>query len=152
MFEKIIVNYMDIIHNEQIVIDFLSRFSDEFSITVLIKKPYSQDPPIYQYCDQITPYATKFIYEKKDWPVDFLGQLKHQILVVCGCCKQSRKELLNMPNLFFSAECDVPEDICFYRDGKLWFATITHEKMAFMVDATKEDVAFFKENGIKIYD
>ena len=46
---------------------------------------------------------------------------------------------------------DIPEDICFYRNGKLWFATISHEKIAFAVDVTKADLTFFKENGIKSY-
>lgn len=65
MFHKININYNDIIQNEQILIEFLSKFSDNFSITVLIQKPYSQNPPIYKYCNQITPYATQFIFEKK---------------------------------------------------------------------------------------
>ena len=65
MFHKININYNDIIQNEQILIEFLSKFSDNFSITVLIQKPYSQNPPIYKYCNKINPYYTQFIFEKK---------------------------------------------------------------------------------------
>ena len=72
-------------------------------------------------------------------------------MVVCRCCKESRKQLLLMPNVFLPIDNDIPEDICFYRNGKLWFATISHEKIALAVDVTKADLTFFKENGIKSY-
>ena len=84
--------------------------------------------------------------KKKDWPVDFLGQLRHQIMIICRCCKESRKELLKIPNLFITSDDDVPEDICFYRNDKLWFATVTHEKLSFMQNPTKQDLAFLKEH------
>lgn len=149
MFNEVNVNYNDIVQNEQIIIEYLSKFSDSFSINVLIKKPYSQNPPIYKYCDQINPYAVKFLFERKDWPIDFLGQRKHQIMIICRCCKGIRNELLKIPNLFIASECDVPEDICFYRNNKLWFATITHEKISFMQGATEKDIGFLKEHKIR---
>lgn len=152
MSHRIYMNYEDIIKNEPVVIDFLAKKSNCFSVTTVIKKPYSQLPPVFNYSTQLQPFITKYIFERKDWPVDFLGHLKHQIMVVCHCCKESRKQLLHMPNIFLPIDSKMPEDICFYRNGKLWFATISHEKMAFMVDATKEDVAFFKEKGITTYD
>lgn len=152
MFNKINVNYNGIVKNEQIIIGYLSKHSDNFSLTVVIRKPYSQDPPIFKYSEQLTPYATKFIFDRKDWPVDFLGQLKHQIMMIGRCCKESRKELLKMPNLFSTLEYDVPEDICFYRNGKLWFATVTHEKMAFMLNPTKQDLEFLEEHQIDYYN
>jgi len=148
MFNKINVDYNGIVKNEQMLIEFLSKHSDSFSITVVIRKPYSQDPPIFKYGEQLTPYAIKFIFDRKDWPVDFLGQLKHQIMIICRCCKESRKELLKMPNLFSESEYDVPEDICFYRQGKLWFATVTHEKISFMLNPTKEDLEFLGTHEI----
>ena len=152
MFHKTNVNYEDIIQQEQIIIDFLSKNSDYFSVTVIIKKPYSQMPPVFNYNVQLYPYAVKYIFEKKDWLVDFLGQLKHQIMVVCRCCKGSRKELLQMKNLFLPVENDMPEDICFFRNGKLWFATISHEKIAFIINPTSEDIKFFKAQNIRFYN
>ena len=152
MSRRIYLNYENIIKNEPVVIDFLTKKSNGFSVTTVIKKPYSQFPPDFNYRTQLQPFITKYIFERKDWPVDFLGHLKHQIMVICHCCKESRKQLLHMPNIFLPIDNNMPEDICFYRNGKLWFATISHEKMAFMVNATKEDVVFFKEKGITIYD
>lgn len=152
MWDRVNVNFEDIVRNERVVIEFLNKNSDTFSFTTIIKKPYSQLPPVFGCNVQLQPFVIRYIYERKDWPIDFLGQLKHQIMVVCRCCKDSGRELLQMSNVFLPIVNDRPEDICFYRNGKLWFATISHEKMAFMVDATNEDIAFLKENCIRVYD
>lgn len=149
---KIYVNYEDIVKNEPIIIDFLTKNSDYFSVTTVIKKPYSQLPPVFNYDVELRPFITKYIFERYHWPVDFLGYLKHQIMLVCRCCKGSRKQLLQMPNIFLSVDNDMPEDICFYRKDELLFATIAHEKIAFFVNATKEDISFFKKNGIRVHD
>ena len=107
------MNYEDIIKNEPVVIDFLPKKSTCFSVTSVIKKPYSQLPPVFNYSMQLQPFIIKYIFERKDWPVDFLGHLKHQIMVVCHCCKESRKQLLHMPNIFLPIDSNMPEDICF---------------------------------------
>ena len=152
MFKKRMVKYEDVIQNEKTAIEFLTKNSDFFSVIVKIKKPYSQMPPVFNYDDKLRPYAMRYIFQEKDWLVDFLGKSRHQIMVVCHCCKGSRNELLQISNVFLPVENITPEDICFYRNNKLWFATISHEKIAFVVDATNEDIAFFRENGIRIGD
>ena len=148
MVYKVNINYDDIIAKEQLVINYGAKFSDFFTVLVIIKRPYSQNPPVFNYDNLLNPFITKYIFEKHDWLVSFLGQLKHQIMIVCRCCKECRKALEEMPNLFLSPENNVPEDICFYRGGKPWFATITHEKMAFMMTATKDDLNFLQQNKI----
>lgn len=150
MSHRTYIEYEDIIKNEAVIIDFLTKKSDCFSVTVIIKKPYSQIPPVFNYDTYLRPFVIKYIFDKKDWLVDFLGNRKHQIMVVCNCCKESRKQLLQMPNVFSPIDNNMPEDICFYRNGVLWFSTISHEKMAFMVNATEEDRLFFEENEIKL--
>ena len=37
-----------------------------------------------------------------------------------------------------------------FRDDKLWFATISHEKICFCIGLTDNDIEFFKENGMLI--
>lgn len=59
--------------------------------------------------------------------------------------------LLKMPNIFIP-ENNMPEDICFYRNSKLWFATVSHERIAYIFDARKEDLDFLSKNGIEVYD
>lgn len=152
MFDKRMLRYSDIVENKKTMIEFLVKRSNCFSVVVKIKKPYSQMPPVFNYDRQLQPYVKQYIFQEKDWLVDFLGKPRHQIMVVCNSCRGSRDELLQIPNVFLPAENIEPEDICFYRDDRLWFATISHERIAFVIDATEEDVVYLKNNGICIYD
>ena len=127
------------------------KSSDFFSVIATIKKPYSQIPPVFNYCEQIQAFAVKYLFEKKDWLVNYSGRLKHQIMVVCNCSKASRKQLLSIPNIFTPQENNFPEDISFYRNNELWFGTISHERIAFLENATEADIAFLKGAGVKIY-
>ena len=151
MSHRVYIKYDDIISHEKDVIKFLIDNSEQFSVTVVISRPYSQFPPVFN-CDKLLqPYVIKYIYERNEWPVNFLGKRRHQIMVVCRCCKEIRKQLLIMDGLFIQVNNNLPEDICFYRNGKLWFGTITHEKIAFIENITAEDIAFFRQCGIQIY-
>ena len=147
MFDKTYLNYNKIVDSVSATIDYLTKKSDSFSVIAVIQKPYSQFPPAFNYDTQFQPFVTKYIFERNNWPADFFGRSKHQIMVVCRCCKESRIQLLQMPNVFLPMNSDMPEDICFYRGDRLWFATISHEKIAFVKDATKDDIDFFKGIG-----
>ena len=150
MHNRIYLKYEDVVNNYQSVIKYLCRTSNIFTLTPIIRKPYSQMPPSYKYSDELQPFATKYLFYKSEWLVDFLTPWKHQIMAVYRCCKQSRDELLKIPNIFLPDECGAPEDLCFYRDDKLWFATISHEKICFCIGLTDNDIEFFKENGMLI--
>lgn len=45
---------------------------------------------------------------------------------------------------FLAIEQNLPEDICFYRDGEVWLYTVTHERSATMVSSTSLDFDFLK--------
>ena len=148
---KMTVNYDDLVENESCMIDYLMKSSNSFSVTVILKKPYSQQTPMFEQSDQFNQFIIKYYYDYKTWPVDFLGRMKHQILIMCRCNKGSRNMLSKMPNLFLP-EINIPEDICFYRNEKLWFATVSHERLAYIFNAEKEDLEFLSEKGIRTYD
>lgn len=150
MFDRRVVRYEDIIRNKDTLITYFTKNTDYFSVVVKTQKPYAQRPPIFHYDQQLRPYITRYIFDKYDWLVDFLGAENHQIMLVCNCCRGSRNELLQMPNIFLPEENVEPEDICFYRNKKLLFATISHEEIAFMVEPSKEDLEFLAQNSIWI--
>ena len=150
MFSRRIVGYEDVVRNKDALITYLTKNTDYFSVVVKIKKPYSQIPPVFNYDRQLQPYVKQYIFQENDWLVDFLGKSYHQIMVVCNCCKGSRNELLQMPNIFLPEENVEPEDVCFYRNKKLLFATVSHEKIAFMVQPSNKDLEFLRENNIWI--
>lgn len=65
------------------------------------------------------------------------------VLNIYRMVKSTRNWLNESPNLFVYRE-DLPEDICFYRDGKAWMYATTHEHDMTIINPTNEDMAFFK--------
>lgn len=145
----VIFDYETIVEKESLLIPYLVKNSNSFSVLPIIKRPYSQMPPDFNYNAQFSPFAIKYLFDRKDWPVPYLSHLKHQIMVLCRCCKESRNMLASLPNLFLPLEHGLPEDICFYRDRKAWFVTISHEKMASAYNVTNTDITFFKAHNIR---
>ncbi|MBQ8827796.1 MAG: hypothetical protein IJZ90_01475 [Clostridia bacterium] len=43
-----------------------------------------------------------------------------------------------------------PEELCFYRNGKIWMACTYHERCIIINNETQEDLEFFKKAGITI--
>lgn len=58
--------------------------------------------------------------------------------------KKFRRTYRDIPNFFLAIEQNLPEDICFYRDGEVWLYTVTHERSATMVSSTSLDFDFLK--------
>ena len=141
------VNYRNLIDNRLPMLKYLIDNSDFFSVIVTIKKPYSQYPPVFNYDMDLRPFVIKYILEKQDWLEDFFGREKHQIMVIYRCCKESRNRLLQMPNIFLAGENDMPENICFYRNNKLWFGTVSHENIAFLVNGSPNEIAFLTQDN-----
>ena len=147
------IDFSDLIENYHEVIKYAGKFSDAFSVITNLKKPYSENPPICEHDEAIKclkPFLTEQIMGIKEW-TGMMTKDNHKVMIIYRTCKESRKILSEMPNLFLPVKNQLPEDICFYRNKNPWFATVSHEKTAFMLNATKDDMAFLNENGIKIY-
>ena len=154
MFNKNIdINFNDLIENYHEVIKYAGKYSDSFSVITNLKKPYSKNPPVCEHYEAVKclePFLTEHIIGIKKWP-GMITKDNHKVMIVYRSCKESRKILSEMPNFFLPLKYQLPEDICFLRNKKPWFATVSHEKMAFMLDATNDDITFLNENGIKIF-
>ena len=59
-------------------------------------------------------------------------------------CAHARDVVLSWPNPFEAVAHGLPEDICFYRRGEVWFATVTHERLAEARLDTAGDAALFQ--------
>ena len=66
MSDRIYLNYDDIVKEESVVVDYLAKNSDRFSVTAVIKRPYSQLPPDFNYGVQLQPFVENYIFERKD--------------------------------------------------------------------------------------
>ena len=65
--------------------------------------------------------------------------------IVCFACnKQSRSVLMEAENLSYWDGDQKPTELCFYRHQKIWFYTVSHEKIAFIVCPDEKDMHFLK--------
>ena len=135
------------------ILMYLFEHSDTFSILVKIEKPYSRMPPNFRNTNlqkNLNPYILKYYYNRDQWPVSFLTKRKHQIMAVYTISPACRKEFEKETDLFFSAENNYWEDLCFYKKGKVWFITILHEKIAYTDNCNANDLDFWRKVGIKL--
>ena len=141
--------YSDIVKNYLIVLKYCLKYSNNFSVITNLKKPYSKRPPSCEHDIWLLNWSSCLINQIigiKKWPGTETKD-NHKVMNVYNS-RKFRTTFINFPNLFLPIENNLPEDICFYRGGKPWFATITHEKMAFMMTATKDDLNFLQQNKI----
>ena len=139
------LDYNALIKDATEFLDHLFRKSDSFSIVTDLVRPYSRIPPCCkqdEWTVNLQPYLLSQNVGAKEWP----GIQKrdcHKVLSFYKACKQSKAIVQAWPNVFQACEGGLPEDICFYRDGMVWFATTSHERTADALRLSKEDIDFF---------
>ena len=145
--------YFDISEKYINVLNYCMKYSDSFSVITILKKPYSKNPPICEHDKVLTEWNScllKQIIGIKKW-AGTVTKDNHKVMNIYNS-RKFRKEFLEIPNFFSPIENRLPEDICFYRNSEVWFATISHEKIAFMSNATKDDKIFLQKHGIRFYE
>ena len=144
------LNYFDAENYYSELLKYCLKYSDSFSVISSIKKPYSKIPPTCEHDGVFQQWGsclTKQTIGVKKWPGTETKD-NHKVLNLYNS-RKFRTTFLDLPNLFSPIENKLPEDICFYRDNYAWFATVSHEKIAFLYSATKEDLDFLKQMGIR---
>lgn len=142
------LKYSLITEKEHEIIQYCAKYSDTFSVVSKIKKPYTKIPHIYLHMEVLTPlepYLVQQVVGAREWPGTSASADNHRVLNYYQCCKETRAQLKKISNLFLPLEYNLPEDICFYRGGEPFFASVSHEKIAFLLATTQQDVAFFQE-------
>lgn len=67
------------------------------------------------------------------------------------CCKEIKAILMQLGSIYCCNGKEFPEELCFYRENKKWFVFISHEKLLFLHNETKEDIQFLNDEKIKYY-
>ena len=151
--EGLKIDYNDLVNNYKKIIRFAVKSSDVFSVVDWQKRPYSAFPPFADKDDimkPLEPFIIKKVAGVRNWPGTGTGD-NHMVLSVYECSKFCGNELVKLPNFFSPIEHNIPEDICFYRNGIAWLVTVSHEELAFMYNVTKEDILFLEENSIPFF-
>lgn len=145
MCKRMKIAYDVLIKKYRTIIRYAGKTSDSFSVVTEQVKPFSIDPPRCKHDEilsSISDYLIKQVVEAKSWPGTETSA-KHMVLNVYRMVKPTRNWLNESPNLFVYRE-DLPEDICFYRDGKAWMYATTHEHDMAIINPTNEDTVFFE--------
>ncbi len=88
-------------------------------------------------------YALSQITDERKWCEGVERRGKHKVLLTFRACRQAMEIAREQGNLLAAPANALPEDLCFLRDGRAWFSTITHERMAFVSIESPDDAAFF---------
>ena len=145
MCKKAKIGYNVLTENYRTIIRYAAKTSDSFSVVTEQVKPFSIVAPKCRHdeiLNSISDYLIKQVVGVKSWP-GTKTSANHMVLNIYRMVKSTRNWLNESPNLFVYRE-DLPEDICFYRDGKPWMYATTHEHDMTIINPTNEDMAFFK--------
>ncbi len=96
----------------------------------------------------------EFVFDKKDigYHPDTGTDFEHSALIYFTCNHDTRGVLLSMAEMIYDWNGqNLPEELCFYRDGKAWFTCVCHERYLFIYNETREDITFLKEEKIEYY-
>lgn len=96
---------------------------------------------------------SEFAFKQKNIGVhpDTGSSFQNSVIFYFECNKHTRAVLQTANSVLdWNGKC-LPEELCFYRNSKNWFACVYHERYLFIYNETKEDIAFFNEEGIEYW-
>ncbi len=145
------IDYDSLIEQRREILQYAASHCDRFSFITKLLPPYSKVYPRLEHDRALLPLRPYLIRQKfhiKKWAV-MITKERHYVMQTYKLCHQSKILLLKMPNVFVLRDSS-PEDICFYHRTRVWLATSTHEKFAYMC-ASQQDIEFLKRCHISFY-
>ena len=146
------IEYDDALREYMDLLDYCGKHSDSFTLITQLKSPYSKIPPNLKHDEllkPIEPFLIEQVLGLRQWPGTMMVAI-HNVLNRYKSCKETRKFLAGAPNMLVSqGYLGLPEDICFYRSGKPWLISTSHEREMSMIEFTKDDCDFLDNHNIK---
>ena len=126
------LHYEALVERHAEVLRCLFRTSDEFSFHTRRLRPFSETDQRLAHDAALAPLSGEMTLRKsgmENWPGKY-GRDPHGAYVRYRASARAREVVLSWPDPFEAVERGLPEDISFYRRGEVWFATVTHERLA----------------------
>ncbi|MCR5374946.1 MAG: hypothetical protein K6E39_06240 [Lachnospiraceae bacterium] len=130
------------IENEQLreFLDVCFSYADTFSLT----KGYFVDAETEKMLDRLKPYLIKDIKTTHWFSYYVLPDNKKHVHIF-RVCSESREIVTELyKSLFFGMGEGPLEDICFFKDKKLFIGTVSHESICFLYPINDEMALAFK--------
>ncbi len=138
--------YERMIKTYDIWLPYVLKTSDAIGMISVLEKPYSKRPPNCidaELLSKLEPCLIDYQVGIGDWN-DIIGERwMRAVRYRYKCQRLVRQVLLSSPNLLIIG--NGPDDMHFYRNGKIWMYTITHEQLVFFESSTDEDRKMFFE-------
>jgi hypothetical protein len=148
------VNYLKfelIEESSNVIMQYLTKTSDSFSVLYRIKRPYSDNPDYraehLAFKEEFDEFVLRKTIGATEWPGTKTRDIKNALWQY-KLNSKSRVKLNRFSNMIYEFSNDMPEDITFYRGDNPWYITISHEKTAWLESPTEGDVAFFRGIGL----
>ena len=144
---------MNNMSNEQYfaLIKHAAKKCDAFCLVFYNEFPYKL-PPKYvdlEFANKLEPYLLHQINRAKKWPGGG-SNAKYHVFNIYKFCKETKNILSDIGgfNYYENHENGV-EDLCFLIKHRAWLVSISHEKLYWICNETKEDIDFFKLNDFQ---
>lgn len=130
------------IENEQLreFLDVCFSYADVFSLT----KGYFADAETEKMLDRLKPYLIKDI-KTTHWFSYYVMPDNKKHVYLFKVCPESREIVIELyKSLLFGMGDEPLEDLCFFRDKKLFLGTVSHERICFLYPVNDEMALAFK--------
>lgn len=142
---SIIIKYDYLIKNCDKFLKYAFRTCDSFALLFEADRPYKEG--YVEASQEVHLDLKKYLIKQHPPSSRFYERIqKGHILNQYHCNRQTKDIILSLNNIFdYNYEEYLPEDIKFYRNNKLWFSSVSHERTAVIDNATEQDISFLIE-------
>ncbi|MBR0434784.1 MAG: hypothetical protein IJK13_02115 [Lachnospiraceae bacterium] len=121
-------------------LDVCFSYADVFSLT----KGYFADAETEKMLDRLKPYLIKDI-KTTHWFSYYVMSDNKKHVYIFKVCSESREIVIELyKSLLFGMGDEPLEDLCFFRDRKLFLGTVSHERICFLYPVDDEMTLAFK--------
>ena len=146
MIRVVRINYDDLIKEYTSFLDYAIDSSDFISLITYQIKPFITDNLMCEHDKELSlikTYLKRQIVGIRKWSNNGTKN-SHAVMNIYLCSKKLKRDISTLGNFLLPQDDNLPEDIGFYKKNRIWIATVSHEKLAFLYEPSERDIAFLK--------
>lgn len=147
--ELIRIDYCGIVENSARFLLYAFRTCDRFSLTFQTHKPYRNGT--VEGIGKPAPELAEHLVNQHVTGDHFHKRISRGTVVNEYRCSSEARDILLGLGHAFELDPALPEDLCFYRGASVWLDSTTHERDAYLINNTLEDLKFVEAIGMKYW-
>ena len=145
----VVIKYSDFVMHASGILSYAYKNCELFSLITEQMKPFSKRPPncIHdKQLEQLNNSLDQQLVGIRKWANSGINR-NHTVMNVYRLDKNAY-DFLNTHMERILCDNSFPEDICFYKNRKIWISTVKVDELAFMYDASPNDLLFWDNENI----